>query len=222
MMDDPGRTGGAMRTRVKICGIRRREDAMAAIGAGADALGFVFHAPSPRAIAPPEAAALARFLPPFVARVGLFVDAEESRVREVLAQVPLDLLQFHGQEPLAWCGRFGRPWMKAVRMGPDVDLAGEMAALAEAGACAVLVDAWHPAVAGGTGETFDWDRIPENRPLPLVLAGGLTPENVGEAIRRVRPYAVDVSSGVERSKGVKDPDRIRAFLQTVTSVSADG
>lgn len=207
-----------MRTRVKICGIRRREDALAAIEAGADALGFVFHPRSPRAVTAEAAAALVRALPPFVAKVGLFVNAPEARVRSVLEEVPLDLLQFHGEESPDWCARIGRPWMKAVRMAPGIDLVARMEELAAAGASAVLVDAWHPAVAGGTGETFDWDRIPARRPLPLVLAGGLTPENVAEAIRRVRPYAVDVSSGVERRRGVKDPERIRAFLERTMSV----
>ena len=204
------------RVRVKICGITRTEDAAAASAAGADAIGLVFHDPSPRAVTPAQAAALAAVLPPFVTRVGLFVDASPERVRATLDAVHLDLLQFHGDEPPEYCAAFGRPWLKAIRLRPGLDLAAEAERFADA--CGLLVDAWHPELPGGTGELGDWSRIPERLSRPLVLAGGLTPDNVGEAIARVRPWAVDVSSGVESEKGIKDAALIEAFMQGVNRV----
>ena len=206
-----------MRTRVKICGITRPQDALAAAEAGADAIGLVFYARSPRAVEVEQAAALCAVLPPFVTTVGLFVDPAAEQVREVLAGVPLDLLQFHGRETADFCRGFGRPYLKALTMRPGADIAAEAAAYRDA--AGILLDAWHPAVPGGSGETFDWDRIPP-LPRPLVLAGGLGPGNVAEAVRRVRPWAVDVSSGVEAEKGIKDAARIAAFIRGVNSVDS--
>ncbi|WJW76836.1 phosphoribosylanthranilate isomerase [Thiohalobacter sp. IOR34] len=205
-----------MRVRVKICGITRPEDARAAAEAGADALGLVFYARSPRAVTAEQAAALCAGLPPFVTSVGLFVDPAAEEVRRVLEGVPLDLLQFHGDEPADFCRQFGRPYLKALAMRPDVDIAARVADYPDA--AGILLDAWHPAVPGGSGETFDWDRIPRELAKPVVLAGGLHPGNVAEAIERTRPWAVDVSSGVEADKGIKDPALIRAFIRGVNSV----
>ena len=202
-----------MRTRVKICGITRPADALAAAAHGADAIGLVFYAPSPRAVSIQQAADIVAGLPPFMSTVGLFVDADATQIAEVLAAVPLDLLQFHGQETPAACAAAGRPWFKAVRMRPGVDPAAE-AARYQAGR-GVLVDSYRPGVPGGTGETFDWARIPAALAPQLVLAGGLTPDNVTAAIRAVRPWAVDVSGGVEQDKGIKDHDKIQAFMRAV-------
>ncbi len=201
--------------RVKICGITRLEDALAAIEAGADALGFVFYAASPRVVSPAQAAAILAQLPPFVTSVGLFVDASEAELRDTLAQVPLDLLQFHGNESNADCARFGRPWIKALRVQPGQDLAAVMAEHPDARG--ILLDAWHPELPGGTGLQFDWNLVPADSRRPLILAGGLTPDNVAEAIRQTRPYAVDVSGGVEYAKGVKDAAKIHAFMAGVRS-----
>lgn len=206
---------GSARTRAKICGITRVEDALAAVEAGADALGFVFHDASPRAVTPAQAADIIARLPPFVTTVGLFVDAPVARVRDMLAQAPLDLLQFHGDESDADCARHGRPWIKALRVRPGQDLAAAIAA--HPGARGILLDAWHPEQAGGTGLTFDWRLVPAASGKPIILAGGLTPDNVADAIRQVRPYAVDVSGGVEHSKGIKDAARIQAFMAGVRS-----
>jgi phosphoribosylanthranilate isomerase len=145
--------------------------------------------------------------------VGLFVDAPAERIAAILEQVPLQMLQFHGDEPEADCARWNRPWLKALRMRDDLDVATLAASYGTAGA--LLLDSYRPGVPGGTGETFDWQRIPPALPRPLVLAGGLTPENVGEAIRIVRPQAVDVSGGVERAKGVKDAEAMQAFVDAV-------
>ncbi len=208
-------TRAPARVRVKICGITRLEDALAAIEAGADALGFVFYDPSPRAITPAQAAAIVAQLPPFVTVTGLFVDAGESDVRAILRDVPLDLLQFHGNESNADCARFGRPWIKALRVQPGQDLGAIMAAYPDARG--ILLDAWHPEQPGGTGLQFDWRLVPVSSCRPLILAGGLTPDNVAEAIRQTRPYAVDVSGGVEYAKGVKDAAKIQAFMAGVRS-----
>ncbi len=205
-----------MRTRVKICGITRTEDALAAARLGADAIGLVFYAPSPRAVSVAQAAEVVRELPPFVTRVGLFVNAEREAIAAAIEAAQLDLLQFHGDESPADCLGHGRPWIKALRMAPEMDVAAEMDRYREAQG--ILLDAWRPGVPGGTGETFDWRRIPAQRPRPLILAGGLAPENVADAIRTVRPWAVDVSGGVERAKGIKDADRMAAFIREVMSV----
>lgn len=204
-----------MRTRIKICGLTRAQDAQAAVRLGVDALGLVFYPPSPRAVTPAQAAALVRVLPPFVTLVGLFVNAGRARIAEVLAQVPLALLQFHGDETPADCAGHGRPWIKAVSMRPEVDLHALHAAYREAGAAALLLDAYRPGVAGGTGERFDWERIPRNLAGEIILAGGLKPDNVARAVRQVRPYAVDVSGGVEQDPGRKDEARMAAFVREV-------
>jgi len=201
------------RTRVKICGITRVEDARAAVAAGADAIGLVFHAPSPRCVTIAQAAEIAGAVAPFVTVVGLFVDAPAVDIEAVLARVPLGLLQFHGDETPQACGQSGRPWIKALRMRPALDLAAE--ARRYAGASGLLLDSYDPAAAGGTGQTFDWQRAPREPGFPLVLAGGLNAANVGEAIARVGPYAVDVSSGVEGVRGVKDAAKMSAFLRAV-------
>lgn len=203
-----------MRTRVKVCGITRVGDALAAAAAGVDAIGLVFAQASPRQVGLEQARALCAALPPFVTVVGLFVDAAPERVHQVLGQVPLDLLQFHGQESPAQCREYGRPYIKAISMRPGVDLSAEARRYADAKG--LLLDTYHPAMAGGTGQTFDWAQAPRDFGLPIVLAGGLTPENVAEAIHKVRPYAVDVSSGVEVSRGVKDTAKIVAFMRSVT------
>lgn len=201
------------RTRVKICGITRVDDAREAVRLGADAIGLVFHPPSPRHVNLRQAREIRTVVPAFVTVVGLFVDAEPELVREAVAAVPLDLLQFHGAEPPEYCRSQGRPYMKAVRMREGVDLRSECARYGDA--AALLVDTYRPGVAGGTGETFDWSRIPRDLGLPLVLAGGLDPGNVDAAVRQVRPYAVDVSGGVEAAKGIKDPAKMQAFMRGV-------
>lgn len=200
------------RTRVKICGITRSEDLAAAVAAGADAVGFVFYPPSPRYVSADQAIVLASSVPPFVTRVGLFVNAEPVFVQEMLARVPLDLLQFHGDEDVHYCEQFGRAYLKAARMRPGVDLLEFARAFPTAQG--LLLDAWSTAY-GGTGQTFDWSLIPENLPLPIVLSGGLHADNVVEAVRRIRPWAVDVSSGVEQTKGIKDAAKIAAFMAAV-------
>ncbi len=196
--------------RVKICGITRPEDGVAAARAGADAIGLVFYPPSPRHVTVEQARAVLAVLPPFVTTVGLFVNADETEVRATLEAVPLDLLQFHGDESPEYCRGFGRPYMKALRMREGLDVNAEAERYHDAQA--LLLDAYHPAAPGGTGEAFDWERVPGDCPLPIVLAGGLAPENVVDAVRVARPYAVDLSSGVEAGKGIKDPARIQALM----------
>jgi phosphoribosylanthranilate isomerase len=203
-------------TRIKICGITREQDIHAAVYAGADAIGLVFYDKSPRAVSVQRAAQLVAELPPFVTTVGLFVDAEEKFVREVLAAVPLDVLQFHGDETPEACARYGRPWLKAIRVRPGLDLL--QCAARYAGAQALLLDAHVQGVPGGTGATFDWSLIPEGLSRPVILSGGLHRGNVADAIAQVRPYAVDVSSGVEVEKGIKDAARIAAFVNEVNRI----
>ena len=207
------------RTRVKICGITRQEDALAAIAAGADALGLVFFAKSPRAVTPAQAAAIVQGLPPFVTIVGLFVDASAQWLDEVLAQVPLDLIQFHGNESPEQCAASGKPFIKAIRVSDSTDVALE--AQRYAAGSGILVDAWHPTLMGGTGESFDWSRIPASLDLPVILAGGLNAGNVATAVSTVRPYAVDVSGGVESAKGIKSHQEMVSFVAAVNSVTAD-
>ena len=205
------------RTRIKICGLTRAQDVRAAVDHGADAIGFVFYASSPRAVSIAQAAALVALLPPFVVSVGLFVNATEDDINCVLERVPLQLLQFHGDEVEADCARFGRPWIKAARMRAGVDLV-EFASF-HPGASGVLVDAFVEGYGGG-GKTFDWSLIPQGFGRPLVLSGGLDADNVVDAVRRIRPWAVDVSSGVESDKGIKDTAKIAAFIAGVRD--ADG
>lgn len=197
--------------RVKICGITRVEDALAAAAAGADAIGLVFYAKSPRAVDIEQAREILAALPPFVTAVGLFVDAERSELERILASVPLDLLQFHGDESVQQCEAFGRPYIKALRVKAGDDIAAQVARYPSAQG--ILLDAYVEGVPGGTGEAFDWSLIPQMLSKPLILAGGLRPDNVAEAVSRVRPYAVDVSGGVEASKGVKDVEKVDAFIR---------
>lgn len=206
-----------MRTRIKICGLTRVEDVTAAVEAGADAIGLVFYPSSPRAVDIEQARALCAVVPPFVSIVGLFVNEAESRVQEVLSALPISLLQFHGEESPAYCESFGLAYMKAARVRQGFDLLDYAACYPSA--CGLLVDAWVDGYGGG-GHAFDWTLLPAHFDRPLVLAGGLKPENIAEAIRVVRPWAVDVSSGVELSKGIKDRALIDAFIAGVSD--ADG
>jgi phosphoribosylanthranilate isomerase len=207
------------RTRIKICGLREPAHARLAADAGADAIGMVFYPPSPRHLVIEEARALVEALPPFVAAVALFVDAEPTFVRHVLASIRVDLLQFHGNETREYCAQFGVPYLRAVRMGDETDLV-EWSDRFD-GARALLLDAHVPGQPGGTGRTFDWTRIPSTLPIPIVLSGGLDAGNVARAVREVRPFAVDVSSGVESSRGVKDPAKIVEFIRSVRREDAD-
>ena len=204
-----------MRTRIKICGITRPEDGLAVAEAGGDAVGLVFYEPSPRNVTIEQAQAVVAALPPFVTVVGLFVNATDDEIREVLDEVPLGLLQFHGDEPAGLCGGYGLPYIKALRMAPGLDVAATAALYRDAQG--ILLDAYQPGVAGGTGEVFDWQAVPEGLKKPIILAGGLTPDNVGEGITQVHPYAVDVSGGVEAAKGIKDINKISAFVDAVRS-----
>ncbi len=204
-----------MLPKIKICGLRDPETALATARLGADAIGLVCYAPSARAVDIVTACCIARALPAFVCTVGLFVDADPGYVREVLACVPLDLLQFHGDESPEYCRQFGRPYLKAVRVKPGLDLLEYAARYADARG--ILVDTYTPGTPGGTGETFDWSLLPAGLPLPLILSGGLNPGNVVHAIRQVRPWAVDVSSGVESARGLKDVAMVAAFIEQVNS-----
>lgn len=212
------KTRNMIRTRVKICGITRLQDASTAIDAGADALGFVFYAPSPRAVTAAAAQAITAVLPPFVSKVGLFVNAEASEVREAIVTAGLDCLQFHGDESADYCTQFNLPYYKAIRVKPGVNLV--QCELDFASASALLLDTYSEKAVGGTGEAFDWGLIPDGLQKPLVLAGGLNPVNVVQAINQVRPYAVDVSGGVEVEKGIKSPQKIAAFMQQVVQCDA--
>jgi phosphoribosylanthranilate isomerase len=200
-------------TAVKICGITRIEDALTAARWGAHAVGLVFYRPSPRYVEPDAAAAIVRALPPFVTPVGLFVNASADEVRFVSNRAGVQLLQFHGSETPAFCAQFALPYLKAVQVRPGVDLL--QYARDFHGAKALLLDAFVEGLHGGTGAAFDWSLIPRALPLPIVLSGGLNCENVAEAVRRVDPWAVDVSSGVESAKGIKDAAKIAAFISGV-------
>lgn len=202
-------------TRVKICGITRNEDALACAQAGADAIGLVFYPPSPRCIEVAQAAAIARALPPFVSTVGLFVNPTAEQVEAVLRELHLDLLQFHGDEAPEFCRRFDVPYLKAVRVKAGVDLV--QYALRYQDAKGLLLDTYVEGTPGGTGQAFDWGLIPAELPLPVVLSGGLEAANVARAIKRAHPWAVDVSSGVEAAKGIKDAAKIAAFIEGVRS-----
>ena len=202
-----------MNTRVKICGITRVQDGLAAVRMGAHAIGLVFYDASARAVVNQQARTIVDALPPFVTAVGLFVNAEPDAVRNTLAEVPLQLLQFHGDETPAYCSAFGVPYLKAVRVRPGVDLLQYARDFREARG--LLLDAFVEGIRGGTGATFDWSLIPRDLALPIVLSGGLDADNVEVAVRAVRPWAVDVSSGVESAKGIKDAAKIEAFMNGV-------
>ena len=203
-----------MRTRVKICGITRTQDARLAVDAGADAIGLVFYAKSPRFVTNTKAAEISQLIPVFVSRVALFKDAEKQMIESVLRQVEIDLIQFHGSESADFCEQFDRPYIKALGMKTaehNVDYLKTSAQLYQS-AKALLLDAHAPGEAGGTGETFDWTST-GNINKPVILAGGLTAGNVKQAIGIVHPFAVDVSSGVESSPGIKDKEKMTAFMQ---------
>jgi len=206
------------RTRIKICGITRPGDGIAAAECGADAIGIVFYERSSRTVDVAAAQAIVAALPPLVGVVGLFLDADPSRVRSVIAAVSIDLLQFHGDEPPEYCAAFGRRYIKAVPMKGDVDPVAYARRYGDA--AGFLLDSHGPGGAGGTGERFDWRKVPAALGKPIVLAGGLNPSNVSDAVRAVSPFAVDVSSGVEASPGVKDRNKIASFISEVNRVQA--
>lgn len=209
---------GQLRTRVKICGITRVEDALKAVELGADAIGLVFYGPSPRNVSIQQAKEIARQIPAFVSVVGLFVNAEAHFIQEVISHVQLDLLQFHGDETPEECAEYRLPFIKAIRVKTDTNLVQYAHEFATAKA--LLLDAYTEGVAGGTGHVFDWNLIPDNLTKPVILAGGLNTENVAQAIQQVCPYAVDISGGVESAKGIKDAAKIAAFMQQVNSVKS--
>jgi phosphoribosylanthranilate isomerase len=208
-----------MRTRIKICGITRPEDAEIAALLGVDAIGLVFHDPSPRRIDESQAARIVAALPPFVHAVALFVDAPAARIREAIGRLRIDMLQFHGEESPDFCRGFGLPYIKAIRMRPGVDLTA--AARRYADAAALLLDTWRKGVPGGTGATFAWQPLPSALGIPVMLAGGLRPDNVADAIRIVRPYGVDVSGGVESAGGIKDREKLSAFFAAVAAADRE-
>lgn len=207
-----------MKTRIKICGLTRPEDVDAAVVAGADAIGFVFYPKSPRYVTAEQAAALVRRLPPFVQAVGLFVNESPAVIQSILERVPLNLLQFHGDECQVDCARWARPYLRAARVQPGLDLVQYAANFGDARA--LLLDAFVEGYGGG-GHTFDWRLIPPSLPLPVILSGGLNPDNVTDAVRRVRPIAVDVSSGVEVARGIKDHQRMADFVAAVRAADLD-
>ncbi|RYY01532.1 MAG: phosphoribosylanthranilate isomerase [Gammaproteobacteria bacterium] len=196
--------------RVKICGITSVADAHVAVNAGTDAIGLVFYAASPRAVSITQAQVIADSVGPFVTVVGLFVDAEKAFIDDVLANVKLHVLQFHGNESREFCEQFQRPYMKAIRMRPELDVTQAIGNYP--GAAAILLDAYRPGIPGGTGETFDWQRVPRAATRPIVLAGGLTAENVALAIQSTQIYGVDVSGGVESAPGQKDTKKVEQFI----------
>lgn len=200
-------------TRIKICGITTCEDARNAVSCGADAIGLVFYANSPRAVTVAQAVDIVAAVPPFVSVVALFVDEPAERIRRILQQVSVDIIQFHGDEPAAFCEQFQRPWIKALRVREGLDIASQCAQYS--GARGILLDSWQEGIPGGTGITFDWDLVGGKVPLPVILAGGLNDGNVGSAIAQLRPQAVDVSGGVEQSPGSKDAAKIERFIAAV-------
>ena len=202
-----------MRTRVKICGFTQVQDAVAAANLGVDAIGLVFYPPSPRNVNINRAIEIVNALPAFVTIVALFVDESEVQIREVLSKLPIGCIQFHGDEPAEACGIYNKPYIKAIRMKPGLDVL-EIANKYH-DASALLLDAYHPGIKGGSGSRFDWDLIPKQCSLPVILAGGLQADNVKQAVESVRPYALDVSSGVEGSKGIKDVAKMAAFVQEI-------
>lgn len=204
------------RTRIKICGITRSEDAQAAVEAGADAIGLVFYAPSPRAVTLEQAQKIAASIPPFVSVTALFVNPSVEEVQTVLDSVRIDLIQFHGDENEQFCEQFNRPYIKAVRVRDSSDVVA--ASLRFKNSLALLLDSYKEGIPGGTGETFNWSLIPAELSKPIILAGGLTANNVAQAIKETSPFAVDVSGGVEQSKGIKDVSKINEFINEVYRV----
>jgi len=202
-------------TRVKICGITRLEDAFSAVELGADAIGLNFYAASPRKVTLEQAKAIVANMPPFITMVGLFVNAAPLELVKTFEYVGLDLIQFHGDETPEQCGQYGLPYIKAIRVKPDTNLVQYEADFKDAKA--LLLDTYTEGLVGGTGQVFDWSLIPNALKKPIILAGGLTPDNVQQAIEQVHPYAVDVSGGVEASKGIKDAAKIAAFMRGVNN-----
>ncbi|MEE9332272.1 MAG: phosphoribosylanthranilate isomerase [Methylophilaceae bacterium] len=202
-----------MRTRAKICGITSIKDALTAVTCGADAIGLVFYKPSPRYVSVALAKDIAEALPPFVSVVGLFVNASKNEVNAVLSNVNVDVLQFHGDESEAECMQYSLPYLKAIRVKQDTNLI--QYAQTFSSAKALLLDTYSDNAVGGTGQVFDWSLIPQDFPMPIILAGGLTEHNIGKAVKQVQPYAVDVSGGVEKSKGIKDPKKVAAFISAI-------
>ncbi|OQW69551.1 MAG: N-(5'-phosphoribosyl)anthranilate isomerase [Proteobacteria bacterium ST_bin12] len=205
------------RTRVKICGITRIDDALEAVRCGADAIGLVFYSASPRHVTVQQAQQIVATLPPFVSVVALFVNAAQFEIEAVISTVRVDIVQFHGDETAAECERIKLPYFKAIRVKPDTNLLQYEVEFSSAKA--LLLDTYSDSAYGGTGHVFDWDLIPKNMTKPVILAGGLTAENVGLAIEKVKPYAVDISGGVELSKGVKDAKKMADFMQSVRATS---
>ncbi|MGA6876710.1 MULTISPECIES: phosphoribosylanthranilate isomerase [Acinetobacter] len=213
-----------MRTRAKICGITRVEDVHAVVNSGADAIGFVFYPPSPRSVSAEQASVLLQAIAPYVQVVGLFVNSSAGEIQAILNTVALDILQFHGDESPEQCQsiaqQVGRRWYKAIQVKPGLDVVAEIQKYQQAGASAVLLDAWHPELKGGTGHSFDWSSFPQ-LDIPLILAGGLNPDNIEDAIHTTAAFAVDVSGGVESAKGIKDQQLIERFMQGVHRGSAN-
>ncbi|MGX9608817.1 phosphoribosylanthranilate isomerase [Acinetobacter sp. T63] len=213
-----------MRTRAKICGITRVEDVHAVVNSGADAIGFVFYPPSPRSVSAEQASVLVQAIAPYVQVVGLFVNSSAREIQATLNTVALDILQFHGDESPEQCQsiaqQVGRRWYKAIQVKPGLDVVAEIQKYQQAGASAVLLDAWHPELKGGTGHSFDWSSFPQ-LDIPLILAGGLNPDNIEDAIHTTAAFAVDVSGGVESAKGIKDQQLIERFMQGVHRGSAN-
>ena len=206
------------RTRIKICGITHPDDALVAVEAGADAIGLVFYEPSPRSVSVAQAAKICSVIPAFVSVVALTVDATPASMQTITSELPIDLLQFHGQEAPEQCEAAGYPYIKAIRMKPELDIAKEIDRFATARS--ILLDTYRQGVPGGTGESFDWNLIPKQRLSRIVLAGGLTPDNISDAVAQFRPYAVDVSGGVEVSAGSKDKDKVVEFIKGVQRADA--
>ncbi len=206
-------------TRIKICGITNAEDACAVVAGGADAIGLVFFPNSPRSVSVDLARQIVAVVPPFVEIVALFVDEPAASIERILAAVPINLIQFHGQESSGFCQQFSRPWIKSVRVRSGLDLASVCRDYSAARG--LLLDSWQEGVPGGTGKTFDWQLAQGKTPLPVILAGGLHAGNVGAAIRALRPAAVDLSSGVERAPGLKDAAKIRQFIAAVRAVDEE-
>ena len=202
-----------MRTRVKICGFTTIDEAVYAAHLGVDAIGLVFYAKSPRSVEIGQAQTIIQKLSPFVTTVGLFVDAEPSFIQHVLANISLDVLQFHGEETPDYCTNFSKPYIKAIRMRPDTDIKQYVKRYASAQA--LLLDSYVKGMKGGTGVTFDWQQIPTDLNKPIIVAGGLTIANVTQAITKLQPYAVDVSGGVESAKGIKNAEKMTAFMQGI-------
>lgn len=209
----------SMRIRTKICGITRVEDALAAAHWGADAIGLVFYPDSPRHVSIKQAEAIVNSIPPFVSVVALFVNADSALINEVLSTMRIDILQFHGDETESECLQYKLPYMKAIRVKEGTNLLQYETKYSSA--CALLLDAYSEKLFGGTGETFNWSLIPNDRSMPIVLAGGLSEHNVLQAIRQVKPYAIDVSGGVELSKGIKDVKKIAALMHQVSIASTN-